>query len=110
MRCSAACASAIDGIVMVLPSTTCALSFSPLAAARARVVKLFEAAIDQSDSPGWTTCATPAEAGEAASKAMVSVSPKARIRFPMTPRLPRQAEGDPRYTRMQGGMQDARGL
>src|SRR5437016_1019213 len=93
------------GIVIVLPSTTCEFSFSPLAAASARVVKLFDAAIDHSDSPGWTTCATPAEADAAASRQMMSVSPKARNRFPITPRLPRQTEGDPCYKRLQAALQ-----
>jgi hypothetical protein len=55
---SAAAASASDGIWIVVPVATCAVSGSPLAAARERVVKLLAAAIDQSDSPASTVCGT----------------------------------------------------
>jgi hypothetical protein len=49
---NAVAASASEGIWIVVPVTTCAVSGSPLAAARERVVKLLAAAIDQSVSPG----------------------------------------------------------
>src|SRR3954447_10330420 len=48
---------------MVLPSTTCELSDSPLYAATVRVVRLLAAAIDHRVSPGCTTCGTAAPAG-----------------------------------------------
>src|SRR6266542_6215996 len=53
VRWSAAAASGADGIWIVLPRTTLEFSDRPLAAASARVVKLFLAAIDQRVSPGW---------------------------------------------------------
>jgi hypothetical protein len=52
LSASAAAASASEGIWIVVPATTCAVSGSPLAAASERVVKLLAAAIDQSVSPG----------------------------------------------------------
>jgi hypothetical protein len=71
------------GIWIVLPSTTFEFSERPFAAASARVVKLFAAAMDHRLSPGWTTCGTPAEAGAAATSAVMNARPKNRAMFPI---------------------------
>src|SRR4051812_15960999 len=97
------------GMLTVLPSTTFEFSDSPLAAASARVVKLLAAAIDQSDSPGWTTCGTPAEAGAAATRAVTMARPKARCMFPMTSRFPIRFQGDSRYGEMHERVQRPHG-
>ena len=55
-RESALAASGTEGIWRVLPSTTWASGDTPFAAASARVVKPFAAAIDHSVSPGMTVC------------------------------------------------------
>src|SRR4051794_40923402 len=55
--------------MIVEPSTTCELSESPLKAATVRVVRLLAAAIDQSVSPGCTTCGTAALEGAAKRRA-----------------------------------------
>src|SRR3954454_15819608 len=55
--------------MIVEPSTSCELSESPLKAATVRVVRLLAAAIDQSVSPGCTTCGTAALAGAARRRA-----------------------------------------
>src|SRR3954454_10908226 len=63
---SAADASATLGTLNVVPAITAEPSDRPLAAAKARVVKLLAAAIDHRLSPGWTTWGTDAAAGLAA--------------------------------------------
>ena len=76
---SAVAASASLGMLMVEPSTTFASGESPFAAARALVVRLLAAAMDQRVSPGWTVCATEALAGAAA--AIAASAPSAPIRI-----------------------------
>ena len=92
-------------MLIVLPSTTFEFSDRPFAAASARVVKLLAEAIDQSDSPGWTTCGIPAAAGEAATRPVTSARPNARERFPMFERFPAKSRGDSRYGGMHEGVQ-----
>src|SRR5690242_16891055 len=87
-------------MLIVLPSTTFEFSDSPFAAASARVVKLFAAAIDQSDSPGWTTCGTAAVAEVATTRLVMVARPNRRERFPMPGRFPAGLPGDPRYGRL----------
>src|SRR3954451_21684954 len=105
---SAEAASVTLGMLIVVPSTTFEFSDSPFAAARARVVKLFAAAIDQSDSPGWTTCGTAAVAGETATRAVTSARPNTRERFPISGRFPSEPRGDSRYGRLHDGVQGVR--
>src|SRR5437773_10587185 len=82
------------GTRIVEPSTTLAVSGSPLKAATVRVVRLLRAAIDQRVSPGWTVTETAAPAGAAASNrpamAMVTTTgernwepPRSRRRVPV---------------------------
>src|SRR3954452_14689696 len=105
----AAEASDTDGTVIVLPSTTFESSERPFATAKACVVKLFAAAIDQSDSPGWTTCDTPAAAGEAATRPVVNASTRARAEIPMVIAFPECPEGDSRYGGLHEGAQSGGG-
>src|SRR3954469_18108927 len=90
-------ASEMLGTWIVLPSTTFEFSDRPFAAASARVEKLLAAAIDQSDSPGCTTCGTLAATGPAATRPVMRARPNARERFPISGRFPRQTRGDSRY-------------
>src|SRR5436305_692657 len=87
-------------MVIVCPATTDEVSLRPFAAASARVVKLFAAAIDHSVSPGWTTCGTPAEAGVAVITHARRATRQPRDTSPMHNRFPDRHEGDSRYRRM----------
>src|SRR3954447_18436056 len=58
----------------VEPRTTCEFSDNPLYAATVRVVRLLAAAIDQSVSPGCTTCGTAALEGAARKRANSTAS------------------------------------
>jgi hypothetical protein len=64
--------------MIVRPTTTCAVSGSPFAAARARVVKLLAAAIDHSVSPSCTVCGTAAVAGAAPSSVSATAAANPR--------------------------------
>src|SRR4051794_17778157 len=77
----AADASATLGTFSVVPAITAESSDRPLAAAKARVVKLLAAANDHRVSPGWTTWGTDAAAGLAATAMNMSEIRTVRMAF-----------------------------
>src|SRR3954452_19858452 len=84
---SAADAWVTLGTLNVVPAITAEASDRPLAAAKARVVKLLAAAIDHRVSPGWTTWGADAAAGVAATAMNMSEIRTVR----MAPTVPRHA-------------------
>src|SRR3954466_2502241 len=84
---SADAASATLGTFSVVPAITAESSERPLAAAKARVVKLLAAAIDHRVSPGWTTWGT--AAGEGLAATAMNMSEIRTVRMALT--VPRHA-------------------